>query len=69
MVTRQQDKQNLAALEKKLQEEKKLREKSEQQLASERKAKKEEEQVAARAVAKASKLVYGKGVVLPSLLH
>ena len=46
-----------------------MREKSEQQLASERKAKKEEEQVAARAVAKASKLVYGKGVVLPSLLH
>ncbi|XP_067945917.1 macoilin-1-like isoform X2 [Watersipora subatra] len=54
VVTRQQEKQNMSALEEKLQEEKKLREKSETLLASERKAKKEEEQVAARAVALAN---------------
>lgn len=53
-MSRQQDKQNLAALEKKLSEEKKLREKTESQLASERKTKKQEDQVTARAVALAS---------------
>ena len=53
-MSRQQDKQNLAALEKKLSEEKKLREKTESQLANERKTKKQEDQVAARAVALAS---------------
>ena len=54
VMSRQQDKQNLAALEKKLSEEKKLREKTESQLANERKTKKQEDQVAARAVALAS---------------
>ena len=53
-MSRQQDKQNLAALEKKLSEEKKLREKTESQLANERKTKKQEDQVAARAVGLAS---------------
>ncbi|KAF6021784.1 TMEM57 [Bugula neritina] len=54
VMSRQQDKQNLANAEKKLAEEKKLREKSDSLLASERKTKRQEEHVAARAVALAN---------------
>lgn len=54
MTSRQQDKQNLAILERKLQEERKSRAVLEQQLAIERKAKKAEEAAAARAVAMAA---------------
>ncbi|XP_050392701.1 macoilin-1 [Patella vulgata] len=54
VTSRQQDKQNIAILEKKLIEERKLRTSFEQQLAAERKAKKVEDAAAARAVAMAS---------------
>lgn len=54
VTSRQQDKQTLATLEKRLGEERKLREKSESQLTAERKAKRQEDQVAARAVALAN---------------
>lgn len=49
VTARQQDKQTIAQLEKKVQEEKKLRASLENQLTSERKAKKVEEAAAARA--------------------
>lgn len=52
MVTcRQKDKENLTAVERKLQEEKKAKSALEQQLSAERKAKKAEDAAAARAVA------------------
>ena len=54
MTSRQQDKQNLAALERKLLEERKQKASVDQALLSERKAKKAEEAVAARAVALAT---------------
>lgn len=54
VTSRQQDKQNIIGLEKKLNEEKKIRNGVEAQLNSERKAKKAEEAAAARAVALAT---------------
>ena len=54
VTNRQQDKQNLAALERKLLEERKQKANIDQLLISERKAKKAEEAIAARAVALAS---------------
>ena len=54
MTNRQQDKQNLAALERKLLDERKQKANLEQLLVSERKAKKAEEAIAARAVALAT---------------
>lgn len=54
VTSRQQDKQNIIGLEKKLNEEKKIRNGVEVQLNSERKAKKAEEAAAARAVALAT---------------
>ena len=55
MVTRQQqDKQNMSVLEKKVNEERKIRAGIELQLSTERKAKKAEEAAAARAVALAA---------------
>lgn len=55
MTSKQQDKQNIAMLEKKVQEERKLRASLEAQLASERKARKADEAAAAaRAVAMAT---------------
>ena len=54
MTNRQQDKQNLAALERKLLDERKQKSNLEQLLMSERKAKKAEEAIAARAVAMAT---------------
>ncbi|XP_041350634.1 macoilin-1-like [Gigantopelta aegis] len=54
VTSRQQDKQNIAMLEKKFLEERKLRTSIETQLAAERKAKKAEEAAAARAVAMAT---------------
>ncbi|XP_042905580.1 macoilin-1 isoform X2 [Parasteatoda tepidariorum] len=53
-AARQQDKQTISSLEKRLQEERKMRTLCESQLAAERKAKKAEEAAAARAVAMAS---------------
>ena len=55
MTSRQQDKQNLTLLERKLTEERKLRSMAEQQLSQERKAKKSEE--AARQAALANRSV------------
>lgn len=54
VTARQQDKQTISQLEKKLQEERKMRTMFENQLNSERKAKKAEEAAAARAVAMAT---------------
>ena len=54
VTSRQQDKQNIAMLEKKIIEERKLKTSIETQLAAERKAKKAEEAAAARAVAMAT---------------
>ena len=54
VTSRQQDKQNISSLERKLNDEKKLRSGIESQLNSERKAKKAEEAAAARAVALAT---------------
>lgn len=54
MTARQQDKQTINALEKKLQEERKCKAVLETQLISERKNKKAEELAAARAVAMAT---------------
>ena len=55
VTSRQQDKQNLAVLERKLAEERKTRSLTEQQLSQERKAKKSEE--AARVAALANRYV------------
>jgi len=66
-MSRQQDKQNLTAAEKKLAEEKKGRERAESQLAAERKTKKQEEQVAARAVALATASRWAEAQLLISL--
>lgn len=54
MTARQQDKQTISQLEKKLAEERRTRSSIENQLSSERKAKKAEEAAAARAVAMAT---------------
>ena len=54
MTKREQDKQTISSLEKRVQEERKMRTLYENQLAAERKAKKAEEAAAARAVAMAT---------------
>ena len=59
VTSRQQDKANLALMERKLQEERKSRAVTEQQLASERKCKRAEEAAAARAVAMATQRYSG----------
>ena len=58
VTSRQQDKQNIAVLEKKMNEERKIRAGVELQLNTERKAKKAEEAAAARAVAIATAARY-----------
>jgi len=54
VTSRQQDKQNISILEKKMNEERKMRAGIELQLTTERKAKKVDEAAAARAIAMAS---------------